>query len=96
MICDPLVKITIKCLNFVFKVYLSEPSLRLYSIFRDYNEVFNLRIHPYVHGKCSYYMKIIISRGRNSGRRWTIVQHSRECSIKKKQPNKITRPQGWV
>jgi len=45
--------------------------------------VFNLRIHPYVHGKCSYYMKIIISRGRNSGRRRTIVQDIRGCSIKK-------------
>jgi hypothetical protein len=51
-------------------------------IFRDYNEVFNLCIPRYVHGKCSYCMKIIISRGRNSGRRWTFVQHIREVQQK--------------
>jgi hypothetical protein len=65
MICNPLVKITINYLNFAYKFYLPKLSLGFCTIFRDYKEVFNLRIPRYVHGKVSYYLKTIISRGRN-------------------------------
>jgi hypothetical protein len=67
--------IVIKLLNFAFKVYLLDLGSRVCTIFRDYNEVVNLRIPRYVHGKCSYCMKIIINREKNSDRRWTFVQH---------------------
>ena len=78
MIRDYLYSIDMKFFNFALKVYLPELRSSSCTIFRDYNETFNLRIPRYVHGKCSYGMKISISRGRNSGRRWTVVQHIRE------------------
>jgi len=56
MIRDYLHSIDMKFLNFVFKVHLPELRSRSCTIFRDYNEVFNLRIPRYVHGKCSYCM----------------------------------------
>jgi hypothetical protein len=57
-----------KCFNFSLKVYRPEIGSRSWTIFRDYNEVFNLHIPRYVHGKCSYNSKIIIIRERNNGR----------------------------
>jgi len=60
-----------KFLNSAFKVHLLELCSRVCTIFRDYNEVFNRRIPRYVHWKCSYCMKIIISQGRYSGKKWT-------------------------
>jgi hypothetical protein len=71
-----------KFLNFAFKVLLLELCSRVCTIDRDYKEVFNPRILRYEHGKCSYCMKIIISRGRNSDRRWTFVERVQGRSIK--------------
>ena len=68
MIRDYLYSIDMNFMNYVFKVHLPELRSRSCTIFRDYNEVFNLRIPRYVHGKFSYCMKNIISLGRNSGR----------------------------
>ena len=57
---DYLYIIDMKFLNFVFKVHLPELWSRSCTTFRDYNEVFNLRIPRYVHGKCSYCIKLLL------------------------------------